>query len=341
MQHLVPALTAMLALSACAPDRLRKADYDLIRGRTFVVTGASSGFGRGVAEELGRNGGNVVLAARRAEVLEEVARTIGASGGTALVVPTDVADPAQMERLGDAAVARFGRIDSWINNAGVGAIGPFEAIPLADHARVVDVNLTGVINGSHVALNQFKRQGHGVLVNISSLEGKVPLAWHSSYAASKHGVLGLGNAIHQELRLTRHLGPIRVATVLPWASDTPYWTHSANYSGRAARMVMLDPPKMVVDAIVMAAVKPRKKVAVGLKAKAAYAGHNIAPGIAEHVGANIIHDAQMVDAPPGPVTPGNLHRPMPQGTAIDGGLSERMKAQEGTPRPREAGPAPR
>lgn len=337
----LPLVLAGIALGACAPDRLRKADYDLIRGRTFVVTGASSGFGRGVAEELGRNGGQVVLAARRAEALEEVARGITASGGAALVVPTDVSDAAQVERLGAAAVARFGRIDSWINNAGVGAIGPFEEIPLADHARVVEVNLTGVINGSHVALNQFRRQGHGILVNISSLEGKVPLAWHASYAASKHGVLGLGNAIHQELRLTGRLGPIRVSTVMPWAADTPYWTHSANYSGRAARMVMLDPPQKVVDAIVMAAVKPRKKVAVGLKAKAAYAGHNIAPGIAEHVGANIVHDAQMVNAPPAAATPGNLHVPVQAGTGVDGGLSERMAREAEAPRPREGAPVPR
>jgi hypothetical protein len=153
-------------------------------------------------------------------------------------------------------------------------------------------------------------------------------------------VLGLGNAIHQELRLAGRLGPIRVSTVMPWAADTPYWTHSANYSGRAAQMVMLDPPEKVVAAIVMAAVKPRKKVAVGLKAKAAYAGHNIAPGLAEHVGANIVNEAQMIDAPPAPPTPGNLHAPMPAGTAVDGGLSERMAraAEVKTP---EAEQAPR
>src|SRR4051812_1407079 len=111
------------ALSACAVNtHLGKRDLQRISGKTYVVTGASSGFGRGVAEMLGRERANVVLAARRANVLEEVAAVIRASGGQALVMPTDVSDPAQVERLARETVARFGRIDVWINDAAVGTI---------------------------------------------------------------------------------------------------------------------------------------------------------------------------------------------------------------------------
>lgn len=322
------ALAVLPALAACRSDRLATRDYRLIAGRTYVVTGASSGFGRGVALELGQHGGNVVLAARRAQALETVAAAIRASGGQALVVPTDVSDAAAVARLGEAAVARFGRIDSWINNAGIGAIGRFEAIPIADHARVVDVNLKGVIHGSHVALAQFHRQGGGILVNIGSVESAVPLAYHNTYAATKHAVLGLSDAINQELRLAGEHRRIRVATVMPWAADTPYFIHTANYSGGTPRVYMMDGPDKVVAAIVKAAVRPRKHIAVGFKAKAALTGDRIAPGIAEDIAGNFIHHAQIATAPPAPPTSGSLHVPMPEGTAVEGGIRARMEAED-------------
>lgn len=321
-------LVLVPGLAACRSDRLAEHDYRLIAGRTYVVTGASSGFGRGVATELGRHGGNVVLAARRASVLEEVAADVRAAGGQALVVPTDVSDAAAVERLGAAAVARFGRIDSWINNAGIGAIGRFEAIPVADHGRVVDVNLKGVIHGSHMALAQFHRQGGGTLVNIGSVEGAVPLAYHNTYAATKHAVLGLSDAINQELRLAGEHRRIRVSTVMPWAADTPYFIHTANYSGGTPRVYMMDGPDKVVAAIVKAAVRPRKDIVVGWKAKAALTGDRIAPGIAEDIAGDFIHHSQIATAPPAPPTSGSLYTPMPAGTGIEGGIRARMQAED-------------
>ena len=187
------ALCALLVAGCAAPSRLGQSDQQRVAGRTFVVTGASSGFGRGVALKLASYGANVVLAARRTEALEDVAREVRAAGGQPLVVTTDVGRPEQVERLADAAVGRFGRIDAWINNAGVGAIGRFEEIPVEDHSRIVDTNFKGVIYGSHAALRQFRRQGSGTLVNIASVEGRVPLAYHASYAATKHAVLFLAS----------------------------------------------------------------------------------------------------------------------------------------------------
>jgi len=316
------------ALAGCAaPSRLGPSDRQLIAGRTFVVTGASSGFGRGVALKLGAHGGNVVLAARRTEVLDEVAAQVKAAGGTPLVVTTDVGRPGDVERLAQATLARFGRIDAWINNAGVGAIGPFEAIPIADHERVVDVNIKGVIYGSHAALRQFRAQGHGTLVNIASVEGEIALPYHSTYAASKHAVVGLGAALHQELRLSK-ARRIKVSTVLPWAADTPYFQHTANYSGGTPRMVAMDGPQKVVDAIVWAAIHPRKRVAVGWKAKGAITAHQLLPGLAEHVAGNVTHGVQIETAPPAPPTSGTLHRPMPEGTGVEGGVRERMKRED-------------
>ncbi|QNA90987.1 SDR family NAD(P)-dependent oxidoreductase [Massilia sp. Dwa41.01b] len=214
------ALLPALLFGGCA-STLSADEAATVAGKTYVVTGASSGFGRGVALRLGAMHANVVLAARRTEVLNEVAGQVTAAGGTALVVTVDVARPEDLRRLAEETVRRFGRIDVWINNAGVGAIGEFDKIPMEDHARVVDVNLKGVIYGSHVALRQFRQQGHGVLMNIGSVESEVPQAYHASYSSTKAAVLALGRALREELRLAGQ-DRIAVTTVLPGRPIRPF-----------------------------------------------------------------------------------------------------------------------
>jgi short-subunit dehydrogenase len=319
---------AGLQLGACATSpQSSPVDQQSVKGKTFVVTGASSGFGRGVATRLASLGGNVVLAARRTELLKEVAAEASAAGGTPLVVTTDVSKPDDMRKLANAAVARFGRIDVWINNAGVGAIGPFENIPLDDHARVIDVNLNGVIYGSHIALRQFRAQGFGTLVNIGSVESEVPLAYQTSYAASKAAVLSLGRSLNEEIRLSG-ADRITVATVLPWAADTPFFEHVANYSGGTPRMAAMDDPWKVVDAIVRISLYPREEAPVGWKARGSYISHQIAPDITERISGNIAHEMQIETAPPAPPTSGNLHEPMQSGRTVEGGARQRMERED-------------
>jgi short-subunit dehydrogenase len=323
-------LIAILAimLSGCGvPSGTWSSDRQRIVNRTYVVTGASSGFGRGVALKLGSYGANVVLAARRTAVLEEVADQVRGAGGQALVVTTDVSRADDVERLARAAVERFGRINVWINDAAVGVIGRFEDVPVVDHARVVDVNLKGVIYGSHAALQQFRTQGYGTLVNIASVEGRVPLAYHASYTATKHAVVGLDAALNQELRLAG-ADTIKVATVLPWAVDTPFWEHTANYSGGTPRMVMMDGPQQVVDAIVRVSIYPRKELAVGWKASGAVLGEQIWPSLSERIAANIVDRAQRQTAPAAPPTDGSLFEPMAAGTTVEGNARARMERED-------------
>jgi short-subunit dehydrogenase len=326
-QLLAMALLGLWLTGCAAPAQLGQDDRQRIAGRTFVITGASSGFGRGVAYRLGSYGANVVLAARRAAALEELAGQVRMAGGQALVVPTDVSQPEQVEHLAAATLERFGRIDVWINDAAVGAIGRFEEIPIEDHARIVDVNLKGVIYGSHAAMQQFRRQGFGTLVNIASVEGRVPLAYHASYAATKHAVIGLGAALNQELRLTG-AEDIRVATVLPWAVDTPFWDHTADYSGHTPRMVMMDGPEEVVNSIVWVAIHPTKEYAVGWKATGGVFGHQVWPGLTEHIAGNLVHRAQIETAPSAPPTAGSLFTPVPEGTTVAGDARARMARED-------------
>lgn len=316
----------LLLLGGCA-TALSPSEAQAVAGKTYVITGASSGFGRGVALKLAAMRANVVLAARRTEVLNEVAAQAKAAGGNPLVVTTDVARPEDMQRLAAATVERFGRIDVWINNAGVGAIGEFEKIPLEDHARIVDVNLKGVIYGSHVALRQFRQQGYGTLVNIGSVESEVPLAYQATYASTKAAVLSLGRALREELRLSGQQN-IAVTTVLPWAADTPFFEHAANYSGHAPRMAWMDDPEKVVDIIVRATVYPREEVPAGWKARGAYWSHRIAPDITERVSANIAHTEQFEKAGPAPNGSNAVHQPTPGGTGVDGGVRARMERED-------------
>lgn len=317
---------AVLLLSGCATRELSRNDRAKLSGKTFVITGASSGIGRGAALELARSGANVVVAARRTQALQTLAEEIVAIGGTPLVVTTDVADAGQMRNLADTAVRRFGRIDGWINNAGVVVIGRFEDIALEDHQRLLDVNLKGTLTGSYLAMKLFRAQGYGVLINVASVDSEVPHTFQASYSASKAGVLSLGRVLNQELRLAG-LDDIHVVSVMPWALDTPLWDHAGNYTGHEAQMPTMDGPEKAVNAIVRATLYPKAEITVGYKAKLAYWSHRLAPDVSEYLSAEAIKKGEVDMNPPAAITPGNLHEPVQAGQGVSGGIRKRMEEE--------------
>jgi short-subunit dehydrogenase len=123
--YVLAAIVFLYCSGCCSTSKLSKSGQRKTAGRTFVIIGASSGFGKGTALQLGAYHANVVLAARRTEQLEDVARQVREAGGTALVVTTDISKPEEVQKLADEAVAKYGHIDVWINDVGVGAIGRF------------------------------------------------------------------------------------------------------------------------------------------------------------------------------------------------------------------------
>lgn len=303
-----------------------------LAGRTIVITGASSGFGRGASLALGARGAHVVVAARRSALLDEVVAQITEAGGSALAVPTDVSDADAVERLAVRAEEFTGHIDVWINNAGVGVMGLFWEVPLADHTRLVDVTFKGMLSGSHVALRRFCARGEGVLINVGSVAGEVPLAYQASYAAVKAGISSLGRSLNEELRLAGLGESIKVSTILPWAADTPWWEHVGNYTGHAPRLAALDDPDIVVEAIVDACTDPQQERPVGPKARSAKASHRLFRELTERF-SGTLSESEIEKGSAVPDTSGALHEPVAGGTTLHGDTRERMVMEDAERRP--------
>jgi short-subunit dehydrogenase len=292
-----------------------------LRGKTVVITGASSGFGRGAALAFAGAGASVALAARRSDLLEDLAGECRAAGVKALALQTDVSNPTDVAVLAEMAYSELGPIDVWINNAGVGAIGPFERVPLEDHAQVIATNLLGTLYGSYFAYRHFLEQRSGVLINVASELGRYSVPYFASYAAAKHGVVGLGEALRQELD-QQGIEGVHVCTVLPTAHDTPFFDHVANYSGREVQAPQpLHDPENVVETLVRLARDPKDQEIVGADGVVKVLLKKLAPGVAEKLGARSVHKRQMEQAPPAPDSPGAVRKPSPVGTRVRAGRS--------------------
>ena len=177
-----------------------KPELKPLKEQVIVITGASSGIGMATALAAAHEGAKVVLAARSEATLQQIAEHIQSSGGTAIAVAADVADRAQVENVARRAVEQFGRIDTWVNDAGVSIYGRLDEVKDVDSRRLFDTNFWGVVNGSLTALPHLKKnQGGGALINVGSEVSDASIPLQGMYSASKHAVKGFTDALRVEL----------------------------------------------------------------------------------------------------------------------------------------------
>jgi NADP-dependent 3-hydroxy acid dehydrogenase YdfG len=233
-----------------------------LKGAVVVLTGASSGIGRAAALHFAARGAKLVLAARDATALEEVARECRDTYGVeAIAAPTDVRDELSVDALGGLAIEQFGKVDVWVNDAAVYMMGALEACPSHAIRELFETNIMGVLHGVRAALACFRVcEGSGVIINIGSVAGKISYADAGPYCASKHAVHAITEALRQEL-----VGSdIHACLVVPATVDTPLFQHAANYTGREVlAMRPIYDAKRVAAAIVRCAERPRREVRIG------------------------------------------------------------------------------
>jgi NAD(P)-dependent dehydrogenase (short-subunit alcohol dehydrogenase family) len=163
-----------------------------------IVTGGAMGLGEALCEEMGRCGATVVVADIDGDAARQVAGRLAESGVPAVAVRVDVADEAEVANLIERTVAEYGRVDYMINNAGIAIGGDSRDLSMQQWRRVIDVDLLGVLYGTVHAYQVMARQGHGHIVNVSSLSGLIPQPGNVPYCTSKHGIVGLSLSLRAE-----------------------------------------------------------------------------------------------------------------------------------------------
>jgi len=294
--------------------------------KLVVITGASSGIGRATAQAFARQRARLVLAARDRAALDEVVAQCQAQGADALAVCTDVTRSEQMQALAaEAAAFGDGRIDIWINNAGVGAVGDFEQTPLEAHEQVLQTDLLGYLRGAYVAWPYFKRQKRGILINTLSLGSWVAQPYAAAYSASKYGLRGLSEALRGELGEYRD---IHVCDIYPAVMDTPGFRDGANFTGHALKPPppVYDPHR-VAEAMISCALNPKPTTTVGSAAVLARAAHFLLPGFAQLSG--WLTRWGLNRSPASASSPGNLFAPPSGERRVEGGW--RKPARRPTP----------
>ena len=290
-----------------------------LKEQVVVLTGASSGIGREAAELFGRRGASVVLAARDAEALKEVARDVELAGGRALAVPTDVADWSQVEALARAAVDHFGRIDTWVNDAGVAIGGTVEETEIAEIERIFSVNVLGVLHGVKAALPHMTRQGGGTIINVGSVAGVRAFPIQSVYSATKHAVKGLTEGLR--LELWKKGGDFHITYIAPAAIDTPLFPQARTKFGtQLGPPPPIYDPRIVAESIVFAAEHPRRDIFVGGAAKMFDIMERISPSFTDwYLMKGGIFEQQITDLPHDEAD--NLYEPPPEPRTSRGGYS--------------------
>jgi short-subunit dehydrogenase len=275
--------------------------------QVMVITGASSGIGLTTARMAAQQGAKLVLVSREQGALDQLAEELRQNGCEALAVAADVGVQEEVQRVAESAIERFGRIDTWVNNAGVSIFGRLEEVAQEDAQRMFQTNFWGVVNGSLEAVKHLKERG-GALINIGSEVSDRAVPLQGYYSASKHAVKGFTDALRTELEHDKL--PISVTLVKPTCVDTMFTVHAKNYMEREPKLPPpVYAPEIVAKAIIYAAEHPKRDVFVGGPAKMAAMGNYFSPRILDRVNSSLTYRNQQSEQMSSPTRRDALHEP--------------------------------
>jgi short-subunit dehydrogenase len=297
----------------------------MLARKVVVVTGASAGVGRAAVREFARRGAHLGLIARGFERLEETRKEVLLLGGRAVVFPADVANAEQVERAADTIERELGPIDVWVNNAMVSVFSPVSDLAADEVRRVTEVTYLGAVHGTMAALRRMKLRDAGSIVQVGSALGYRSIPLQAAYCAAKHALVGFTDSLRSELIHDR--SRVRLTLVNLPALNTPQFEWVKNrLPGRPQPLPPLFEPEVAAEAIVFAARGRRREVNVGWSTVKAIVGQKVAPGLLDHLLANVGY-RQQTDEPEDADRPHNLWSPVPGPYEVHGRFVDRARSR--------------
>jgi NAD(P)-dependent dehydrogenase (short-subunit alcohol dehydrogenase family) len=295
-----------------------------IEEQVVVIAGASSGIGRECALRFAERGAKVVVGARGEPGLVTLTEEISQRGGQGAYAVCDVSEFEQVKGLAAAAVAKFGRIDTWVNVAAVSVYARFENTTPEEFRRVMEVNYLGQVHGALAALPYLRKEGRGALIAVSSVESLVALPLHGSYSASKHAVEGALDALRRELKAEG--AQISVTSVKPATIDTPFFDNTeSKMDVKPKGPPPIYDPAVVADCVLYAAEHPVRELFAGGAGKAMALGQKFMPSLMDAVLARTGIQSERTDDPKPDGMAGNLYQPRTEETRRQGDFSNRAR----------------
>ncbi len=298
------------------------------RDRVVVVTGASAGVGRAVARAFGQQGAKVGLIARTKEALDDAAREIERAGGEALVLPLDVADAEAVEKAADAVVARWGRIDVWVNDAMVSVFSPVKEMKAEEYRRVTEVDYLGYVHGTKAALKHMlpRDEGHVIQIGSALVYRSIPL--QSAYCASKAAIRGFTDSLRCELYHDK--SHVKLTMVQLPAVNTPQFdVVRSRLPNHPQPVPPIFEPEVIARAVLYVADHPTRELWVGWSAVKAILGQKVIPGLLDRYLGRMGYSAQQTDQPVAPGRKDDVDRPLPGDRGAHGDFDDRSRGWSG------------
>jgi len=287
-----------------------------------VVTGASSGIGRAIAQEFGKHGASVALLARGREGLEGAVRDVEAAGGRAIPIPTDVANHDQVEAAAQSAEEAFGPIDIWVNDAMTTVFAPFMQVEPDEFQRANDVTYLGAVWGTRAALKRMLPRDRGTIVQVGSALAYRGIPLQSAYCGAKHAMKGFFESVRCELR---HDGSkVHMTMVQLPGLNTPQFDHClARTPDRPMPVPPIYQPEVAARAVYWAAHAKRREHYVGIPTVYTIWGNKLAPWFAEwYLAKTAVKGQQVPGEPLDPDRPANLFEPVPGDAGAHGDFDD-------------------